>query len=58
MEDRRQGGLEEAMGGLKLSSAEKKEIKLGKQITSGVKGDEWHAMGKALLEKPISGEGI
>jgi hypothetical protein len=58
MTDQRQGGLEEAMGGLKLSSAEKKGIKLDKQITGGSKGDEWHAVEKAISEKPISGEGI
>jgi hypothetical protein len=58
MADQRQGRLEEAMEGLKLSSNERKGIKLGKQITDGSKGDEWHTIGKALSEKPISGEGI
>jgi hypothetical protein len=58
MADQRQGRLEEAMEGLKLSSNERKGIKLGKQIADGSKGDEWHTIGKALSEKPISGEGI
>jgi hypothetical protein len=54
-EARRAGGGD---GGLKLSWAEKKGIKLGKQIVGGVKGDEWHAVGKVPSEKPISSEGI
>jgi hypothetical protein len=58
MGDQKQGGLEEVMRGLKLSAAERKGIKLGKQIIGGSKGDVCHAVGKALSEKPISAEGI
>jgi hypothetical protein len=50
--------IEEAMRGLKLSTTERKGIKLGNQITGGSKGDVWHAVGKALSEKPISTKGI
>ncbi|KAF0930370.1 hypothetical protein E2562_032264 [Oryza meyeriana var. granulata] len=58
MGDWRKGGLEEAMKRLNLSMAERKGIKVGKKIMEASGGDDWHAVGKVLAEKPVPAEGI
>jgi hypothetical protein len=43
---------------LKLSVAERKGIRIGKQIGQVSKDDEWQVVGKAMADKPILVEAI
>lgn len=54
----RDSGLEIAMRRLHLSSAEKKGIKICMEKGLAVKDDDWHVVGKALSNKPVSVQGI
>lgn len=54
----RDGDLEKAMRRLELSAAEKRGIKIGKMKAPAQEEEDWHAIGKALVDKQISVEGI
>lgn len=56
--DRAKGCLEEAMKNLNLSAQERRGIKMGKKNVEGAKEEEWHAVGKVLLEKAVSVDSI
>ncbi|KAF0919235.1 hypothetical protein E2562_029006 [Oryza meyeriana var. granulata] len=58
MGDRGKGDLEEAMKRLNLSAADRRGIKVGKEIMSTKNNEDWHAVGKVMSEKMVAAEGI
>jgi hypothetical protein len=54
----RVGGLDKVMRQLNLSTMKKKGIKLGKKKDLTQEIDDWHAVGKAMTDRPISVEVI